>query len=44
MTHYQKRTLSREDNQGIAHPDVRTIKDQLNILKDLVEKVDMLNR
>lgn len=47
-THYKQKSSEQNQIQGVTHPDVRTIKDfkvtKFKVLKDFVEKVDMLNR
>lgn len=46
-THYKEKSSEQNQIQGVTHPDVRTIKDfkvtKFKVLKDFVEKVDMLN-
>ena len=44
----EKEEKKGEEWRGVTHPDVRTIKDfkatKFKVLKDFLEKVDMLNR
>lgn len=46
--HYKEQSSEQNQIQGVSHPDVRTIKDfkvtKFKVLKDFLEKVDMLNR
>ena len=47
-THYKEKSSEQNQIPGVTQPDVRTIEDfkvtKFKVLKDFVEKVDMLKR